>query len=151
MKISKEAINFNKQILMGEIGAIIGAQTFSHLSSEVFHSLTRISIAAVIGSMVGSSLWMFTRAYDMASHKKFSYKELAEDIALFTPVAFLLSCLIYYPLLFFLSKSLLMHHFLDHSIILSSVFISQLIAFLVLLIALNLYRIFLFKKTGRRL
>jgi len=151
MRISKEDINFNKQIFMGEIGAIIGAQTFSHISSEVFHSLTRVPIVAVIGSMIGSSLWIFTRAYDMASHKKFSSKELMKDFVLFTPVAFLLSCLIYYPLLFFLSRSLLMHHLMDHYLILSSVFISQLIAFLVLLLALNLYRVFLFKKTGRRL
>ena len=151
MKISKEAWNFNKQIIVGEIGAIVGAQTFSHLSVEVFHSLIRVSIAAVIGSMVGSSLWGFMRAYDMSRHEKFSSKKLIEDFVYFIPVAFLLSCLIYYPLLFFLSRSLLMHHFLDHYIILSSIFISQLIAFIVFFIALNLYRIFLFKKTGKKL
>lgn len=151
MKISKSFINFNKQILMGEMGAIIGAQLFSHLASEVFHSVTRVSLAAVIGSMIGSSLWLFTRAYDMGVHKKFSFKELAEDFVYFTPVAFLLSCIIYYPLLFFLSKSMLIHHFINHSIVLSSVFISQLIAFIILVLALNLYRIFLFKTTSKRL
>lgn len=151
MKISKEALNFNKQMFIGWLGSLVGAQIFSHAASEIFRSSTGVSSAAVIGSMVGSLLWLAVRAHDMKSDGKFSFKKLLEDVLYFTPINFIFSCIFYYPVLFFLSKSLLMDNFLNHFAVFSSVFIAQVIAFVLSSIALNIYRVVLFKKTGKRL
>jgi uncharacterized membrane protein YeaQ/YmgE (transglycosylase-associated protein family) len=151
MKASKGIINFNKQIFIGWIGALVGAQIFSHAASEIFRSSIGISFAAIVGSILGSSLWMFSRAHDMKREGIFSFKKLLEDLLYFTPVNFLFSCIFYYPVLFFLSQSLLMDNFLNHFAVFSAVFIAQVIAFGLSTIALNIYRRILFRKTGKKL
>jgi len=100
-----------------------------------------------LGSILGSSLWLAVRVYDTTHKDNFSAKNILEDISYFTPVAFLLSCIIYYPVLYFLFRNFLRQHF----IVLSSVFISQIIAFAVWLFAFNIYRYILMKKFGKML
>jgi len=150
IRISKDFVNFNKEIIFGEVGALIGAQITSYIVSEFTTIASTISKAAVIGSIIGASIfWVSARIYDKRKSSKtgFSKKKFVEDIAYFTPVAFLLTSLIYYPSLYYLSEYLI-ENFGKVSI---PVFFSQLGAFILLLAALNLYKYLLFKFTGKQL
>ena len=150
MKFSRDFVNFNKEILFGEVGAILGAQATSYFVSEVTMRASTISTYTVLGSIVGASLfWLSTRAYDKikTSRGGFSSKRFVEDIAYFTPVAFLLTFFIYYPSLYYFSKILIE----ESGKVTIPVFFSQAGAFLLLLIALNFYKYMLFKITGRKL
>lgn len=147
MRISRKFLNFNKEILFLEIGSLIGAQVFSHLASHSFDSIRLISFFAVIGSILGSSLWLVVRVYDTTRKENLSTRNILEDVSYFSPVAFLLSCIIYYPVLFFLSGDFLKMHFL----VLSSIFIAQIIAFAIWLVIFNIYRYILMKKFGKTL
>ena len=138
----KNTINFNKEIIFGEIGALIGAPLISYIVSRFTSVIKFISFSAVIGGIIGGVLfWLFMRVYDKKIYKKFSIKNLAEDIIYFTPIAFLISLFMYYPLLFFFSE-----HFLESQYkILYSVIFAQLIAFSFFLVMMNFYRYFLAK------
>ncbi|MEK6823551.1 MAG: hypothetical protein AABY06_00815 [Nanoarchaeota archaeon] len=144
MKIinTKNTINFNKEIIFGEIGALIGAPLSAYIISEFTSNVKYIAFSAVLGGIIGGALfWLSIRSYDKKIEKKFSVKNLAEDIIYFTPIAFLVSLFIYYPILFFYSEYLIN----DQHKILYSVMFSQLIAFSLFLIMMNIYRYFLAK------
>jgi uncharacterized membrane protein YeaQ/YmgE (transglycosylase-associated protein family) len=150
MRFSEDFINFNKEIIFGEFGAVAGAQIASYLVSNSTNSASTISTSAVIGSIIGASLfWVATRIYDKikTSRRGFSSKRFVEDMAYFTPVAFILTSLIYYPSLYYFSEYLIKNS--GHVTI--PIFFSQAGAFLLLLIALNFYKYLLYKYTGREL
>jgi len=145
---NKNFFNFNKELIFGEVGALVGAPSVSYLTSQITESVNIISSSAVAGAMFGAaSFWLIMRVYDDTRDHHLSLKEFAEDIAYFTPVAFFLTCLIYYPLLFFISR-----YFIKHTVgVLSSVVFSQFIAFALFFISMNVYRYFLLKVVGKRL
>ncbi|MFA5953196.1 MAG: hypothetical protein WC812_01245 [Candidatus Pacearchaeota archaeon] len=148
MKISKSFFNFNKEIIFGEIGAIFGAQIFGYVFSKTNISVNWISGLIVLGSIIGASLfWTCTRIYDKFTRKEFSRKKFGQDILYFTPAAFLLTCLIYYPSLFTISKHLLLENYKE----VYSIALSQLLSFLFFLISINLYRYILSKMTKKEL
>lgn len=148
MGISKEAWNFNKEILFGEIGALIGAPTFGVVASHYFSNPQILSSSAVIGAIIGASLFFLSmRIYDKSKQKNFSEKSFVKDLAFFTPAAFILTTLVYYPSLFFISEYLIESQFK----IVFSVILSQFVAFAFFLISINLYRYILLKLTGRKL
>ncbi|MBS3094855.1 hypothetical protein J4474_04270 [Candidatus Pacearchaeota archaeon] len=148
MTNSKNFFNFNKEIIFGEIGALVGAPSVSYLTSQMTESANIISFSAVGGAILGAaSFWLIMRIYDDTRNHKLSLKEFAEDIAYFTPVAFFLTCLIYYPLLFFISRYLIRHF----TGVLTSVVLSQFIAFTLFFISMNVYRYFLLKVVGKTL
>lgn len=139
---AKNTLNFNKELIFGEMGALIGAPLTSYLVSRFTSTIKFISFSAVLGGIIGGIIfWLFMRVYDKKIDKKFSIKNLAEDIIYFTPVAFLISLLMYYPILFFSSEYFLE----DQHKILFSVIFAQLIAFSIFLIMMNIYRYFLAK------
>ncbi len=139
---AKNTLNFNKELIFGEMGALIGAPLASYLVSRFTSTIKFISFSAVLGGIIGGIIfWLFMRVYDKKIDKKFSIKNLAEDIIYFTPVAFLISLLMYYPILFFSSEYFLE----DQHKILFSVIFAQLIAFSIFLIMMNIYRYFLAK------
>ncbi len=148
MVISKEAFDFNKELLFGEVGALIGAQTFSYIASHLTDSVNLISYSTVLGAILAAALfWVSIRVYDEKKRKELSRKKFTEDLAYFTPVAFILTSIIYYPSLFFISR-----YFLEHKDkVVYSVFLSQLIAFSLFLIAINIYRHILLKWFGKKL
>lgn len=144
--ISRDAIDFNKEILFGEIGALIGAQLVSHISKGMAASDRTISFFVVIGSIIGAAIfWLATRIYDQERDHEFTTKGLMNDIAYFTPVAFILTLILYYPTLYFFSEYLL-SHYTGLAIL---VIMAQSIAFLLLLAGLNFYRYLLFKYKGK--
>lgn len=144
----KSFLNFNKEIIFGEIGAIIGGILLSFLVSRFNQTPNIISGAAVIGSIIGAAIfWITSRIKDQKAIREYNLRSLSEDIGFFTPAAFLLTLCIYYPVLFFLSKRLLIKNF----IVLASVIPAQIIAFLLFLIAINLYRLILIKTIKKEL
>ncbi len=147
-KISRDFINFNKEILLGEVGAVLCAPWLAFLISKITSVSSTISIFAVIGSAIGGSLtWLVIRVFDQTRTKKYSTKELSNDLAYFAPVSFLLVITVYYPTLYSFSQHLLNK---DYQV-LFSVIASQAIAFLLFLTSINLYRYLLIRIVGKKL
>jgi uncharacterized membrane protein YeaQ/YmgE (transglycosylase-associated protein family) len=148
MKITRETINFNKEILFGEVGAIAGIQIVSFTSSRVDYSVNLLSYMIVIGAIVGASLfWFLMRLYDKTRKNKYSEEKIIEDITCYAPAAFVLTSLFYYPTLFFATK-----YFLEHNRMVEySATISQIIAFGLFLIGINIYRYIINKYYGKSL
>lgn len=138
----KETINFNKEILIGEIGALAGTQGFGHFASKIFSSSAVISAFVVLGAIIGASLfWFLARLYHRKIQRKETNKTVAKEISYFAPASAFLAIFVYYPTLFFVTKYFLKHHdAVSHSAI-----ISQVIAFVMFLIGINVYRYILIK------
>lgn len=148
MKISKDAVDFNKELLFGELGAIIGAQISSYICSKISSSISVISAFTVIGAIIGAAVFFLSlRIYYKIKNKDFSRRKLVGDLLYFTPVAFILTSIIYYPSLFFFEKYFLTHQYR----IAFSTFVSQALAYLFFLISINIYRYILLKTTGKNL
>lgn len=146
--IRQSTIDFNKELLFGEIGAVVGAQVFSLAASLKFTSAGILSFTSVLGAIIGAALFFLSaRIYYKKINKQFSTKKLEEDLLYFTPVAFILTLLVYYPSLYFINK-----YFLASNIeIILSTFISQASAFFLFLAAINIYRYLLIKLAGKEL
>lgn len=141
-------VNFNKELIFGEIGAIVCAPLSAFIASIFTKSASIISIIAVIGAILGAAIfWIVTRVYNNRKKVNYASKGLIEDITYFTPAAFLITLLVYYPSLFFLSKYFIIG---DKKVVLS-VITSQLIAFFLFLLAINGYRTFLIKFFNKKL
>ncbi|MEM5948608.1 hypothetical protein WKV44_08635 [Spirochaetia bacterium 38H-sp] len=130
-------LNFNKEILIGEIGAILGAQIASYIIFSLTHSRDLASIAAILGSIIGGAiLYLPTRYYHQKQANTFSPRKFGKDLLYFTPVALALTILIYYPSLYMFEN-----YFLGkQTFIIFSTFFSQSISFFLFLIAINIYR-----------
>lgn len=146
MTISKEAINFNKEILFGELGAVVGTQSFGYLSSKITHSVNIISYSVVIGAVIVASLfWFLMRVYDRKIRRSYSDKKIIEDVAYFTPASAALTILFYYPALFLITR-----HLLENSTrVYYSAILAQIIAFSIFLVGINIYRKILIKYYGK--
>lgn len=148
MKISKDALNFNKEILFGEIGAMLGAPFFSYIFSKFSLSANTFATLTVVGVMISASVfWLFMRIYDKTRNGRIEKKKFIEDLAYLTPVASLLAFLIYYPTLFLLSR----YFFENNYRVVSSAIFSQMTAFGFFLFSINMYRYLLLKLTGKKL
>jgi len=148
MGLSREAINFNKELIFGEIGAMVGAPLASYVGSRFTSSIDTIATITVIGAAIGASLfWICMRIYDKLKDTELSRKKFLEDLAYLVPVASLLVFTIYYPSLFLLSRYLLEN---DYRAVTSAV-ISQISAYVLFLLAINTYRYSLLKIMGRKL
>lgn len=137
MKITKETINFNKEIIFGEVGAIVGIQVSGNLFYKLNISINFLAYIVVLGAIIGASLfWFLMRVYDKTRKNKYSEKKIIEDISYFVPASFLLTTIFYYPTLFLVTKYLLEHNkFIEYVTT-----IPQIIAFLLYLVAINIYR-----------
>lgn len=142
----KSTFNFNKEIMVGEIAALISAPLFSYIISNFTNNVKIISLFAVIGAIVGGNLcWLFMRIYDKEKENEFSIKNMTKDIAYFTPAAFLFTSLFYYPTLYFLSSDFLN----SQEEVLTSIILAQFAAFALFLLMINIYRYLLAKSGGR--
>ncbi|MFZ1970925.1 MAG: hypothetical protein WAU65_01965 [Candidatus Nanoarchaeia archaeon] len=140
MKLSSRAIEFNKEIFIGETGAIIGAVIMGFLGSLILKNGRFVSFATLFGSILGSSVfWLSARIHDERSHHKFSIGKFAKDITLFTPVAFLICICFSYPTVLFITNLV----FRKGEVPYLSSFIGELAGFCVFLILINTYRIVL--------
>ena len=148
MRISKEAIDFNKEILFGEIGALVGIQFVDFISLFFFISTRIIPHLVILGAIIGGSLfWVSARIYYRKKEGKYSEKGLIRDVEYFAPASAVLTFAFYYPALFFATKYFLAHNrHLEFSTI-----VSQIVAFVLFMITINLYRYFLFKIFKKRI
>jgi hypothetical protein len=134
------AKEFNRELIFSEVGAITCAPLTSWIVSQFANTPSTISASAVIGASVGAAIiWISTRMYHKQKRGDASLKSFASDMAYFTPVAFLLTLLIYNPVLFFASKTLLE----DAHGLFTSVILSQLAAYSLFMISINCYRLIL--------
>ena len=142
---NRNFVDFNKEILFGEVGALISAPAVSYFASMITKDYNVISLSAVIGAIIGASIfWIAMRIYDKRRNKM-PLENVAKDIAYFTPAAFLISLILYYPTLFLVS-----HYLLVEGVrVLYSVISSQVIAFLSFLIGVNAYRYVLAYRFGK--
>jgi len=138
MGISRAAWDFNKELVLGEIGALIGTPLVSLITSLLTTNDTAIALAAAIGGqVVGAIFWVTTHVFDRKRNKRFTMRNLKEDIIGFTPVAMTMDFIIYEPLLFFVSR-----HFLQGGGgVLPSVIGAQALAYTCFLSGMNLYRL----------
>lgn len=144
MSLSKEFVDFNKELLFGEIGALIGIPLFPFLVSHFTHDPGVISSAAVIGGMVtGSCFWLVVKIGDEKGHGRRAARHLARKIAYFTPAAFVLGLLTYQPTVFFVSRWLIVN---GDNVVYAALF-SQALAFMFFLAAMNLYRLVIHRLT----
>jgi len=144
--MEKSLVNFNKEIIFGEVGSVLGAPLFAFILSRFVKEPDFISGSAVAGGIIGMAVfWLYTRITDKG--EGYSLRKLADDIKYFTPAAFIIALLFYYPTVFFVSKSFLTNH---HRV-LYSVIVAQIAAFLFFLLGMNIYRYFLDKIIGKKL
>ena len=97
IKLNKRVLDFNKEVLIGEIGAIVGATLFGFLGSLISRSSYFIPIATLVGSIFGGSISMLTaRIRDEKKYKTFSTKKLWKDISTIFPSSEILKSTIYH-------------------------------------------------------
>jgi len=148
MKFSKDTLNFNKEILFGELGAVAGTQIGGYISSNLTDSSTIISYSVVFGALVGASLfWLVMRVYDKSKKEKYSREKFIFDLKYFTPASAFFTFTCYYPTLFLITKYLLEHK----TIVMFSAIFSQFIAFSFFLLGINTYRYVLIKVFNKEL
>jgi hypothetical protein len=145
MKISKDTLNFNKEILFGEIGALIGIQLIN-LVPNAYLPPKLIPFLAVLGAIFGGSLfWLWARVYYKSKEGEYSKMKFFRDIEYFAPASTFFTFAFYYPSLFFATKYFLAHHRqIEFSII-----ASQIIAFALFLAGINIYR-YILKKVFKK-
>lgn len=135
--MSKRSIDFNKEIIIGGIGGLLGAPLFGFISSLITDKLNFISLATVLGAMIGASAsWLIARIYYERKRKEFSVKKFTKDIFLYTPAALFIALLISYPTVFFITRFILENHMRSGI----SSFVGQLCGFIVFIVLINIYR-----------
>jgi hypothetical protein len=148
MRLSKSFIDFNKQILFGEIGAVVGIQLAPLVTSCFTADPSIISLAAVLGGpLAGSVLWLMVKSHDEKRRGANSVLNLAVQIAFFSPAAFIIGLIVYQPTLFLVAR----HMLKSGNLVVYSVLISQFAAFAFFLVAINIYRLVLYRIAGKRI
>jgi hypothetical protein len=146
--MQQSTLDFNKEILFGECGALLAANPAALAVSHFTRNDAIISWSAVAGTLFGGALfWLLARIYDKVRQHRFDAKVLASDIGYFTPAAVLLGFLVYDPSIYFTS-----HHLLkEGDKVVDSVLIGQLVAFTLFLLCMNVYRLLLLRYQGKTL
>jgi hypothetical protein len=140
--------HFNREILLGECGALVLANGSAPIVYHFTRNADLISSAAVAATLLGGALcWLAARVYDRVKDRTFTAKELASDIGYFTPAAIVLGFAVYDPSIFLASHYLLIHGAGDGV----SVLVGQLVAFALFLASLNIYRLLLIRFRGKAL
>ena len=137
MKLDSRTIDFNKEILFGEVGALVGAVLLGLIAYFIHKNPNIVSILTLIGSVAGGSLlWWIARIHDEKKRNEFSIKKLGRDLSLYTPVAILIALLISYPTIFWVTHAISAKIRFDF---LGS-FAGELSGFILFLILMNGYR-----------
>jgi hypothetical protein len=148
MRPSGGVFDFNKQILFGEIGAIVGIQLAPLVTSAFTAAPSILALAAVLGGQfAGSVAWIVMKRRDERRRGPNSVLNLAVQIAYFSPAAFIVGLIVYQPTLFLVTRHLLK----DGNLVAYSALISQIAAFSLFLVAINIYRIALYWVSGKRI
>jgi hypothetical protein len=146
--MQKSTLDFNREILFGECGALVMANPTAVLAAHFTSNAALISSAAVAGTLIGGgAFWLVARIYDQVREKRFSAKILATDLGYFTPAAVVFGFLVYDPSIYLTS-----HHLLRTGARVEfSVIVGQVVAFALFLACMNLYRLLLLRVRGKSL
>lgn len=146
MKLSREFVHFNRELVFGEFGALIGILVAPFIVSRYTSDAAILSSSAVGGGMVmGSVFWLVTSVGHETAHGSALVWRLGKKIVFFSPAAFVLGLLVYQPTLWLLSYWLIawgVH-------VLWAAWLSQTVAFALFLCVMNLYRWLLRRRRGR--
>lgn len=144
----QSTLHFNREILVGECGALVLANIAAPVSGRLTENAAVISGVAVAATLVGGGVsWLAARIYDQKKQNTFNAKSLIGDIGYFTPGAVILGLLVYDPAIYLISHALLVRG----GAVWMSVGIGQLTAFALFLVALNGYRYLVLRTRGREL
>jgi uncharacterized membrane protein YfcA len=134
------SLDFNKEIVFGEIGALLGSALGGYLSFWISRNESLIPTFAVVGSLLGSTtLFLSTKIYDKKKRKELSFRNIFNDLKYYTPAAAVLRVLIGSPLLYFLTRLFVESNFGAFY----SGALGEFLCFLVFLTLINFYRIVL--------
>lgn len=148
MPLSQRLVDFNKQIVLGEVGAAVGTPLAPWITARFTHDPNVISLAAVVGGLIAGSLfWLVTKFRDEHRQGAASLRRLAGHIAYYTPAAFVLGLVSYQPALFLVTRHLIVRG--QHEAL--AAVIGQAVAFGLFLVAINLYRLALQRIAGTSL
>jgi len=148
MKPPSGFVDFNKQLLGGEMGALAGTPLFPLVIARFTRDPALLSFAAVVGGLLaGSAVWLVVKVRDELRHGKATVRRLAGQIAWFTPAALILGLLVYQPTLFLLGRHLIRRG--DPLVV--AVLLSQALAFALFLAAMNVYRLVLHRTGAARI
>ena len=140
------AWEFNKEIIFGEVGSLLGAYAAAWIASRLTRNAALISAALIPGTLLGgTAFWLTARIAHQRKRHNWSVGVLARDISFFTPAAAILGFAVYDPAIFLASHSLLVH---GAGVVLS-VAGGEITAFSLFLGSMNAYRLIL-AKTGAR-
>jgi hypothetical protein len=140
------AWEFNKEIIIGEVGSLLGAYVAAFIASRLTGNAAVISAVLIPGTLLGGTIfWLAARIAHQRERHNGSVGVLARDISFFTPGAAILGLTVYDPAIFVASHFLLVHR----SGVILSVAGGQITAFSLFLGSMNFYRLVL-AKTGTR-
>ena len=140
------AWEFNKEIIFGEIGSLLGAYLVALIAAHLTRSATLISALLIPGTLLGGTIfWLAARIAHQRKRQNWSVGVLARDIGYFTPVAAGLGLAVYDPAIFLASHFLLVRG----AGVVVSVAGGEIAAFSLFLASMNGYRLLL-AKTGAR-
>lgn len=146
MKLDSRTIDFNKEILIGELGALVGAVLLGLVAFFIHKNPNIVSTLTLLGSVAGGSLsWWIARIHDEKKRNEFSIKKLGRDISLYTPVAILIALLISYPTIFWVTHAISTKIRFDFLGSLAG----ELSGFALFLVLMNGYRYILKRKFNR--
>jgi hypothetical protein len=144
----RAALNFNREIVCGECGSLLAAYAAAYSAAHFTRQATIISGSVVGGTLAGGTLfWLAARIANQRNGGRWSARVLANDIGYFTPAAVILGFLVYDPVIFLVSRGLLLHG----AGVAFAVIAAQAAAFALFLASMNLYRIILERVRGKRL
>jgi hypothetical protein len=148
MPATASTLDFNRELIFGEVGALLAANPVASLVARFTSSPGVISGAAVAGTLAGGGLfWLGARIYDQCRDRDLDHRALAADIAYFTPAALVFGFAVYDPAIFLTSRHLLR----GGDRVFPAVLLAQAVAFVLFLGCMNLYRLLLLRLVGRRL
>jgi hypothetical protein len=148
MAAPTSTLDFNRELLFGEVGALLAANPTAALAARFSASPAVIAGAAVAGTLAGGGLfWLGARIYDQCRGGGLDRRALAADLAYFTPAALVLGFAVYDPAIYLTSRHLLR----QGDRVFPSVLLGQAAAFILFLGCMNLYRVVLQRTAGRRL
>jgi hypothetical protein len=146
--VRRSTLNFNREILIGECGALVLANLAAPAAGHFTGNPAVISGVAVAATLAGGGLsWLAARIYDRKQQHTYNAKAIASDLGYFTPGAVVLGLGLYDPALYLISRALLVRGLA----VWLAVGIGQLVAFALFLLALNGYRHLLLRVRGKEL